>query len=1113
MICGVAVGKTIYVDDDAVGANNGSSWFDAYIHLQDALTSALYGDEIWVGKGLYKPDQGASQTPGDRKATFQLINGMAIKGGYAGLDGTDPYVRDFVLYETVLSGDVNSDDGPNFANNSENSYHVVTGSFTSTTAVLEGFTITGGNANDGTSRPEDDCSGGGLWNNSGSPTVRNCTFSKNSAMYGGGLGQGFDNTVLTNCIFIGNLGWRGGGMNNYDSHTIMRNCLFTGNSATADGGGMYNIHSSPTLINCTLTRNTAGRGGGLYDYDSSPILTNCIFRSNSDSSGIVESSQIYEYLGSPAVANYCCIQGWTGSLGGVGNIGNDPLLGPDDCHLQSNSLCIDAGDNSAVPSGVVIDLDGDPRFIDDPDVPDTGNGIPPIVDMGASEGYFQYFLLGLQSVTVPEGQTASFTVQLLHDPLGTVEVTVSRKSGEPDITIESGASLTFNSLNYTFPQTVVLAAAEDEDRRNDTALISVNAYRFFCGEVTASELDNEPPVVLFVDPDATGANNGLSWVNALNYLQDALSEAVSGDEIRVADGVYKPDQGVGITPGDRTATFQLINGVVIKGSYGGVGEPDPNVRDIGLYETILSGDLYGNDVDVNEPLDLWNEATRSDNSYHVVIGDGTDGTAVLDGFTIIGGSANGSSGSLIKGGGMYNHSGSPTLVSLTFTKNFSTQIGGGMYNSDGSSPILTSCTFKSNYSLAGGGILNELSSNPRLYNCIFSQNWANSAGGGMANGSSSPTMTNCTFSSNSASQRGGGVDNFSSNPVLTNCILWGDTPSEMYGGMPEVTNSDVQGGWPGEGNIDTDPFFADVNKGDYHLKSHAGRWDANSESWVQDEVTSPCIDAGDLMSPIGLEPFPNGGILNMGAYGGTPEASKSYFGEPVCETVIAGDINGDCRINFLDFRFIMLSWLEDNTPPPPPPPLPGQAISPNPADGVTDVNAFTDLSWMDGSYAMSHDVYFGTSIPLLFIGNQAATMFDPGLMIPLTKYFWRIDEVNSSGKTTGMLWSFTTSSQLPPLPGQVSNPNPADGATDVDSDTDLSWTAGSYTNSHDVYIGASLPLTFMGNQTANTFDPGLLNPLTKFYWRIDEVNSSGKTTGPVWSFTTRSGGPPPPPPP
>jgi hypothetical protein len=76
-----------------------------------------------------------------------------------------------------------------------------------------------------------------------------------------------------------------------------------------------------------------------------------------------------------------------------------------------------------------------------------------------------------------------------------------------------------------------------------------------------------------------------------------------------------------------------------------------------------------------------------------------------------------------------------------------------------------------------------------------------------------------------------------------------------------------------------------------------------------DEVTSPCIDVGDPMSPIGLEPFPNGGVVNMGAYGGTAEASKSYFGELPCESIVAGDINGDCAVDFKDFVLMALHWL------------------------------------------------------------------------------------------------------------------------------------------------------------------------------------------------------------
>ncbi len=114
----------------------------------------------------------------------------------------------------------------------------------------------------------------------------------------------------------------------------------------------------------------------------------------------------------------------------------------------------------------------------------------------------------------------------------------------------------------------------------------------------------------------------------------------------------------------------------------------------------------------------------------------------------------------------------------------------------------------------------------------------------------------------------------------------------------------------GKNSVDVDASFADPSNGDYHLTSQAGRWNPNSRTWVQDDVTSPCIDAGDPASPIGHEPFPNGGIINMGAYGGTAEASKSYFGGPICETVVSGDINGDCKVDFLDFSILAVNWMQ-----------------------------------------------------------------------------------------------------------------------------------------------------------------------------------------------------------
>jgi len=160
---------------------------------------------------------------------------------------------------------------------------------------------------------------------------------------------------------------------------------------------------------------------------------------------------------------------------------------------------------------------------------------------------------------------------------------------------------------------------------------------------------------------------------------------------------------------------------------------------------------------------------------------------------------------------------------------------------------------------------------------------------------------------------------------LHHCNLEGGDQGIFVFGDPNLLSAET-----GPALLDTDPCFAipgwwDSNsttdalnddawiEGDYHLQSQAGRWNPNSKIWVTDKVTSPCIDMGDPKSPIGYEPFPNGGIVNMGATGGTAEASKSYFGEPPCETVIAGDINGDCRVDSVDIALLMEHWLEQHT--------------------------------------------------------------------------------------------------------------------------------------------------------------------------------------------------------
>jgi hypothetical protein len=289
---------------------------------------------------------------------------------------------------------------------------------------------------------------------------------------------------------------------------------------------------------------------------------------------------------------------------------------------------------------------------------------------------------------------------------------------------------------------------------------------------------------------------------------------------------------------------------------------------------------------------------------------------------------------------MYNINNSVTLSNCSFIGNLAYAsgneygCGGGVYTSG--NPTIANCTFSQNLAERFGGGM-YIAGNAVIDNCIFSGNSAGKEGGGMCIAFWKPMLTNCTFAGNLAKNGKAlacahGVFSGGGNVQGINCILWDGGDEIFWAPAPskvDITYSDIKDGWPGEGNIDKDPCFAapgywdpngtpqDPNNdfwvdGDYHLKSQAGRWDANSASWVKDEVTSLCIDAGDPASPIGLEPFPNGGIINMGAYGGTAEASKSYFGEPVCETVVAGDINGDCIVNLKDFAFMAFHWLEEH---------------------------------------------------------------------------------------------------------------------------------------------------------------------------------------------------------
>ena len=412
--------EPVYVDIDAPDGGDGSSWELAYNDLQLAFDE-LYGHwsqvnafprDIWIAEGVYV-------TPTD--SYFQLKIPCRIYGGFAG-DETELGQRDWRAHPTILSGDVHGDDLPGFQNRDDNAKRVLFAyALDGGPIEIDGLTIRGGG---GTTTFDD---GGALYLGSVDWfRARNCQFLDNLARYGGGIylksksNAYYDTAYFVDCVFRGNRAvFAGGALRHGIYHTTLTRCSFTdnegvkheggallgssghpaanhyedcefvGNRAGGEGGAIY-CYGYSTLVgtpcmfitNCTIRDNQARGGGGIHTRYTAPLFDNTILWNNSTSGIVSEDTQLVVMNGSPLPPHYCCIDGWTGAWGGVGNHGLDPLF-ENGGHLGPGSPCVDAGDNTVVQYS--IDLDGNPRFVDDPNVPDTGVGPPPIVDMGAHE--------------------------------------------------------------------------------------------------------------------------------------------------------------------------------------------------------------------------------------------------------------------------------------------------------------------------------------------------------------------------------------------------------------------------------------------------------------------------------------------------------------------------------------------------------------------------------------------------------------------------------------------------------------------------------------------------------------------------------------------------------
>lgn len=354
---------THYVNVRATGTGTGADWANAFPSLQTALQQAKPGDEIWVAAGTYLPDQ-----PGQPLTAFELKSGVALYGGFSGTE-TQREQRDPVRLQTILSGDLNGDDGINWANTSDNSRHVVRATGIEATAVLDGFTITGGSALG--AGPLDNA-GGGLLLQDANVWLLRCRIEVNHAQQGGGLYVSGGSVSIDDCVVRGNAAeGNGGGWASAkglaESRITLRDCVILGNtagrsSAGNGGGGYVDEGNLAELWHCSFNANRAlspsnvrPAGGGLAVNGDEVKLIGCLFANNDAGAG---TGGGLSSTGLGGLALNCVFNGNRAFLGAAAaNSGG--VLGLVGCTMSSNradqggGLSTDANGHTRVRNSII----------------------------------------------------------------------------------------------------------------------------------------------------------------------------------------------------------------------------------------------------------------------------------------------------------------------------------------------------------------------------------------------------------------------------------------------------------------------------------------------------------------------------------------------------------------------------------------------------------------------------------------------------------------------------------------------------------------------------------------------------------------------------------------
>ncbi len=834
----LAATRVFYCDARAQGANDGSSWVNAYNSLQTALSRPSTGAEVRIAQGTYTPDTPAFGTrptrlpdwglgtpvaSGDREETFRVPAGAVVKGGYAGCTAADPNERDINRYETILSGDLKGNDvelkdfewqslfeyvtHPSLEDNSLTVITVDNNQDSST--VLDGLTITGGFADGGTLGqpntgdvpvPSPSTDGAGVFITNVHLVFIRCTFRRNvtrSALQGAAGGAGVAcaganaNPSFRECSFKENIvfgqsaGAYGAAVLTQASEPNFVDCTFMGNivaglDASCGGGALANFYGRPRLRRCYFGDNVAleSRGGAVLTAGKGlASFDDCTFEGNvADLGGAVCS----EHKGSVAFADCFFLHNEAVDTGqGGAAFLNNGSLTADRCYFVGNAAAAQGG---AIRSNDTADLFSCLL---------SGNSAPKggacFAELPGS--------LWLSNCTVSANQAS-----LLGGGLGSMgglggirncifwgnlptEIYLAETAARIDFSnIQGGSPALGGTGNISADPLFQDPAGPDGvvGTMDDDFRLSLGSPCIDTGddagvsETGVTDLDGEPRIA--------GAHvdmGAYEFHGPLHYYVDA---------------VFGDDSNSGGSPQRAFATIQK-----------GINAAQPG------YSILVFPGLY-------------REAIRFKGKAVTVAG--TDGAPILE---------------------------APGDYAVSF------------YTAEGPASILK------NFVITDSDV-------------------------GIFLAGSSPTIHNVTVADNEF-----GISAYAgARPDIKNCILWGNRDGDLFGCRARY--SCVERGSDGPANITDDPLFADAQNGDYHLLSKRGRYVPAYGLWSFDDRTSPCIDAGSPATDFSGERMPNGARVNMGAFGGTCEASMSDW-------PLVGDVNHDGIVDLRDLAIVQGQWL------------------------------------------------------------------------------------------------------------------------------------------------------------------------------------------------------------